>query len=359
MNHTARLAAVGQSLWLDNITRNLLDDGTLASYIASNSVTGLTSNPSIFDAAIGSGTAYDSDVRTRARAGVRGEELFVELALEDLRRAADLFNPIHQATGGLDGWVSMEISPLLASDRDGSLAAALAIRRKANRANLYVKIPGTPASIPAIEEAIYSGVPINVTLLFSCAQYLAAAEAYMRGLERRIAAGLDPNVSSVASVFISRWDVAANAMLPLELHNRLGIAVGGDCYRAYRRLLASPRWQGLAAAGARPQRLLWASTGVKDPQALDTLYVTALAAPDTVNTMPENTLRAFADHGAVAGTMQADGIDADAALAMLSDHGINVETLASRLQHDGAEAFVKSWRRLLQRIEEKSRALES
>ena len=359
MNSTARLAAIGQSLWLDNITRTLLDDGTLASYIASHSVTGLTSNPSIFDAAIGNGTAYDAEVRDRAGAGLRGEELFIELALDDLRRAADLFRPIHEATAGMDGWVSMEISPLLASDRDGSLAAALAIRRKANRANLYVKIPGTPASIPAIEEAIYAGVPINVTLLFSCAQYVTAAEAYMRGLERRIAAGLDPNVSSVASVFISRWDVAANEMLPLELHNRLGIAVGGDCYRAYRALLASPRWQRLAAAGARPQRLLWASTGAKDPQAADTMYVTALAAPDTVNTMPENTLRAFADHGKVTGTMRQDGADAGATLAMLSDHGINVESLASRLQHDGAEAFVNSWQRLLQRIDEKSRALES
>ena len=359
MTPTARLSALGQSLWLDNITRTLLDDGTLARYIASDSVTGLTSNPSIFDAAIGSGTAYDADVRAHARAGVRGEELFIELALADLRRAADLFRPVHDATGGLDGWVSMEISPLLASDTDGSLAAALAIRRKAKRANLYVKIPGTLASLPAIEEAIYAGVPINVTLLFSCAQYVAAAEAYLRGVERRIAAGLDPNVASVASVFISRWDVAANARLPAPLHNRLGIAVGRDCYRAYRALLASPRWLRVAAAGGRAQRLLWASTGVKDPNAPDTLYVTALAAPDTVNTVPENTLCAFANHGEVTGTMPVDGGDADATLATIRGRGIDLDALALKLQDDGAEAFVKSWQRLLQRLEEKARSLES
>jgi transaldolase len=359
MNPTARLTALGQSLWLDNITRTLLDDGTLARYIAADCVTGLTSNPSIFDAAIGGGNAYDAEVRSRAREGLHGEELFIELALADLRRAADLFRPVHDATGGLDGWVSMEISPLLASDTDGSLAAALAIRRKANRANLYVKIPGTPPSIPAIEEAIYAGVPVNVTLLFSRAQYVAAAEAYMRGVERRLAAGLDPTVASVASLFISRWDVAANPKLPPALHNRLGIAVGLDCYRAYRELLAAPRWQKLAAAGARPQRLLWASTGVKDASAPDTLYVTALAAPDTVNTVPENTLRAFADHGEVAGTIPADGGDADATLATIRGHGIDVDALAITLQNDGAGAFVKSWQRLLQRIEQKARALES
>ncbi len=359
MNPTARLAAVGQSLWLDNITRTLLDDGTLARYIASYSITGLTSNPSIFDAAIGSGNAYDADVRARARAGLRGEELFIELAIDDLRRAADLFRPIHDATAGTDGWVSMEISPLLASDTEGSLAAALAIRRKANRSNLYVKIPGTPASIPAIEEAVYAGVPINVTLLFSCAQYIAAAEAYLRGIERRIASGLDPDVSSVASIFVSRWDVAANVGLPTDLHNQLGIAVARQCYRAYRALLASSRWQRLSASGARPQRLLWASTGTKDPKAADTLYISALAAPQTINTMPEGTLRAFADHGEVIGTMPEDGGDADATLDALHGHGVDVDKLASTLQHDGAEAFVKSWQRLLQRIEEKSRALES
>jgi transaldolase len=359
MNPTARLAAAGQSIWLDNITRTLLDDGTLSRYIASSSVTGLTSNPSIFDAAIGSGNAYDADVRARARAGMRGEELFTELALDDLRRAADLFRPVHDATAGIDGWVSMEISPLLASDTEGSLAAALAIRRRANRANLYVKIPGTPASIGAIEEAVYAGVPINVTLLFSCSQYVVAAEAYMRAIERRIAAGLDPDVSSVASVFISRWDVAANATLPRELHNRLGIAVGRQCYRAYRSLLASPRWQRLADGGARPQRLLWASTGTKDASAPDTMYVTAFAAPQTINTMPEATLRAFADHGEVMDTMPLDGGDADATLEALRARGIDVDALASTLQRDGADAFVKSWQRLLLQIEEKSRALAS
>jgi transaldolase len=359
MNPTSNLAAMGQSLWLDNITRTLLDDGTLARYIANWSVTGLTSNPSIFDAAIGSGTAYDAEVARHAREGLRGEALFTELALDDLRRAADLFRAIHDSTGGVDGWVSMEISPLLASDTAGSLAAALAIRAQAKRANLLVKIPGTPASIPAIEAAIFEGVPVNVTLLFSCEHYLAAAEAYLRGIERRVAAGLDPVVGSVASVFISRWDVAANAGLPAQMQNGLGIAVARKTYAAYRALLASDRWQRLAAAGARPQRLLWASTGVKDPAAPDTLYVGALAAPDTVNTVPENTLRGFADHGVVSGPMSEDAAAADALLATYRSRGVDLEALAATLQNDGADAFVKSWQRLLQRLDEKVRALDA
>ncbi len=355
MNPTSSLAATGQSLWLDNITRTLLDEGTLARYIADLSVTGLTSNPSIFDAAIGSGTAYDVDVAVRAKAGLRGEALFTALALDDLRRAADLFRPIHDATGGIDGWVSMEISPLLASDTQGSLAAALQIQAEARRRNLFVKIPGTPASIPAIEEAIFAGVPVNVTLLFSCEHYLAAAEAYLRGVERRLEAGLDPSVASVASLFVSRWDVAANARLPPELHNTLGIAVARQTYAAYRALLASARWRVLASQDARPQRLLWASTGVKDPAAPDTLYVSALAAPDTINTMPENTLRAFAGHGVLQGVLAADG--ADGALARVRAAGVDLDALARTLQRDGAEAFVKSWRHLLQQLDEKVRAL--
>jgi transaldolase len=359
MNPISRLTKLGQSVWLDNITRTLLDDGTLARYVAVDGITGLTSNPSIFDAAIGSGSAYDAEVRHQARAGLRGEELFIELALSDLRRAADLFRPVHDATNGTDGWVSMEISPLLASDTDGSLAAALAIRRKAARTNLYVKIPGTPASIPAVEEAIFAGVPINITLLFSRSQYVAAAEAYLRGIERRLAAGLDPHVASVASVFVSRWDVAANLVLPTELHNRLGIAAARDCYRAYRELLASTRWRHLASAGATPQRLLWASTGVKDPAAPDTMYVSALAAPDTINTVPEATLLAFVAHGTVGEPMAADGGDADSTFALAQAHGVDLDSLAVKLQVDGAEAFVRSWRRLLERIDEKTRSLEA
>src|SRR5689334_1202807 len=317
MNTPQKLHALGQSLWLDNITRTLLDDGTLARYIAEYAITGLTSNPSIFDAAIGEGHAYDDDIRSKTRCGRSGEALFVELALDDLRRAADLFRPTFNATEHVDGWVSMEVSPLLAADTAGSIAAATRIHRAASRDNLFVKIPGTPEGIPAIEESIFSGVPINVTLLFSCEQYRAAAEAYLRGIERRIAAGRSPDVASVASLFVSRWDVAADKELPPELHNRLGIAVAQQTYREYRQLLASQRWQTLAAAGARPQRLLWASTGTKDPSASDTLYVNALAAPDTINTMPEETLHALADHGELDGVMAENGGDCDATLARL------------------------------------------
>jgi transaldolase len=354
---TRQLHDLGQSLWLDNITRTLLDDGTLARYLAEDSISGLTSNPSIFDAAIGEGDAYNAGIRVKTLAGLAGEALFTELALEDLRRAADLFRPVFDDTQGLDGWVSMEVSPLLASDTAGSLAAAQRIHDQGERDNLLVKIPGTPAGVPAIEEAIFRGIPINVTLLFSCAQYLAVAEAYLRGIERRIKARLDPRVGSVASLFISRWDVAANKQLPSPLQHRLGIAVAQQTYRAYRELLGSPRWLKLAAAGARPQRLLWASTGTKDPAAPDTLYVGALAAPDTINTMPEKTLRAFADHGQLQGVMPSDGGNADAVLAKIGQTGLDVAALADRLQVEGAQAFVKSWRDLLQRIAAKARAL--
>ncbi|MEW9625200.1 transaldolase [Rhodanobacter geophilus] len=357
MKATQQLHDLGQSLWLDNITRTLLDDGTLARYIAEDSVTGLTSNPSIFDAAIGGGDAYDAGIHAKALAGLSGEDLFIELALEDLRRAADLFRPVFDATHQVDGWVSMEVSPLLAADTDGTITAADAIHTQAQRPNLFVKIPGTPEGIPAIEEAIFRGIPINVTLLFSCEQYLAAAGAYLRGIERRVAAGLDPQVASVASLFISRWDVAANPQLPTELHNRLGIAVGKQSYRAYRELLASPRWLKLAAAGARPQRLLWASTGTKDPNAPDTLYVDALAAPDTVDTVPEKTLHAVADHGKPGAVLPADGGDAEATLAAIGKAGVDIAALALKLQQEGAEAFVKSWKQLLQRIADKQAAL--
>jgi transaldolase len=357
MNRTHLLRDLGQSLWLDNITRQILDDGTLRRYIDEFSVTGLTSNPTIFDQAIGGSGAYDAGIRAKAAAGKSGEALFVELALEDLRRAADLFRPAFDATGGIDGWVSMELSPLLADDTAGSIAAAARMHRQAGRPNLYVKIPGTSAGVPAIEESIFAGVPINVTLLFSREQYLAAAEAYLRGIERRIAAGRDPSVASVASLFVSRWDRAVSGTVPAELRNRLGIGIAGRTYRAYRGLLASARWRKLAAAGARPQRLLWASTGTKDPNAPQTLYVEALAAPDTIDTIPEKTLHAFAEHGAVHGTMAEDGGDAEAVLARFAQVGIDVDALAARLQRDGAQAFVKSWQALMQRIDAKSEAL--
>jgi transaldolase len=357
MKATRQLHDLGQSLWLDNITRTLLDDGTLARYIAEDSITGLTSNPSIFDAAIGGGDAYDAGIHAKTLAGVSGEALFTELALEDLRRAADLFQPVFAATDQLDGWVSMEVSPLLAADTAGSIAAAKKIHAQGRRDNLFVKIPGTPEGVPAIEESIFLGIPINVTLLFSCDQYQAAADAYLRGIERRIAAGLDPKVGSVASLFISRWDVAANQQLPETLHNKLGIAVGQQTYRAYRKLLASERWKKLAAAGAMPQRLLWASTGTKDPAASDTLYISAFAAPDTINTMPEKTLHAFADHGVLHGVMALDGGDTDLTLAQIADAGVHIDALALKLQQEGAEAFVKSWNQLLQRIADKASAL--
>ncbi len=347
---TQRLHDLGQRLWLDNITRTLLDDGTLSRYIAELSITGLTSNPTIFNDAIGGSDAYDQSIRTEAAAGKSGEALFIELALADLRRAADLLRPVFDATDGVDGWVSMEVSPLLAHNVAATLAAAVGIHSQAQRPNLFVKIPGTPAGVAAIEEAIFAGVPVNVTLLFSAAQYLAAAQAYLRGIERRLAAGLDPRVASVASLFVSRWDRAVNDRVPAELRHRLGIAVGQSAYRAYRELLAAPRWQQLAAAGARPQRLLWASTGTKDPQVDPTLYVVALAAPTTINTMPEKTLLAFAERGEIRGTLAADGGDAQAVLARFARAGIDVEALALQLQREGEAAFVASWRELLARI---------
>jgi transaldolase len=357
MNKAQELHNLGQSLWLDNITRAMLDNGTLRRYIDEFSVTGLTSNPTIFDEAIGSTDAYDEGIREKARAGKSGESLFMELALEDLRRAADMFRPVFDRSDGVDGWVSMEVSPLLANDTPGSIEAAASTYRQAGRPNLYVKIPGTAAGVPAIEESIFDGVPINVTLLFSCAQYLAAAEAYMRGIERRLAAKRDPRVASVASLFVSRWDKAVGDKVPPELRNRLGLAIGGRTYRAYRELLASPRWRKLLAAGARPQRLLWASTGTKDPKASDTLYVEALAAPDTIDTVPEKTLRAFADHGKLNGVMAEDGGDAETVLASFAKAGVDTDALAAELQRDGAQAFVKSWKELMARIADKSHAL--
>ncbi len=350
MNATRRLHDLGQSLWLDNMTRTLLRTGTLERYIRDLDVTGLTSNPTIFDHAIAHGDDYDAAIRAKATAGLPGEALFFELALEDLVAAADLFRPIHEASGGVDGWVSLEVPPALADDAAGTLEAARQLHERARRPNLFIKIPGTRAGLGAIEEAIFAGVPVNVTLLFSSGQYLAAAQAFLRGIERRIAAGRDPAVASVASLFVSRWDVAVRDRVPGRLRNRLGIAVAMRVYKAYHELLASPRWRSLAAAGARVQRLLWASTGTKDPQAPDTLYVEALAAPDTINTMPENTLLAFADHGTVRETLRADGGDADAVLAEFSRLGVAEESLAADLQRQGAEAFGKSWDGLMARI---------
>ena len=357
MNATQQLHDLGQSLWLDNITRGLLASGTLGRYIQEFSVTGLTSNPTIFDLAIKSAGSYDDAIRRKADEGKSGEALFFELALEDLTRAADLFRPAFDATGGVDGWVSLEVSPLLADDTAGTVKAAAQLHARAQRPNLFIKIPGTSAGIPAIEEAIFAGVPVNVTLLFSREQYVAAAGAYMRGIERRIAAGRDPKVASVASIFVSRWDVAVKDKVREKLRNGLGIAIAMRSYKAYRDLLASPRWRKLAAAGAQPQRLLWASTGTKDPAALDVLYIEALAAPDTINTIPEKTLLAFAEHGKVGNAMPVDGGNAETMLAEYTREGIDDEALAARLQREGAEAFTKSWGDLMDRIASKSEVL--
>ena len=354
MNATGTLHDRGQSLWLDNITRELLESGTLARYINEDAVTGLTSNPTIFDHAIKNSSRYDAAIRQKVKEGKSGEDLFFELALEDLTRAADLFRPIWDRTRGVGGWVSLEVSPLLAHDTAITLAAAKRLHARAGRPNLFIKIPGTKEGLPAIEEAIFAGVPINVTLLFSREQYLAAADAFMRGIERRVAAGLPPEVGSVASVFISRWDAAVKARVPEALRNQLGIAIAKRTYKAYRDLLDSPRWQRAFNAGARPQRLLWASTGTKDPQASDLLYIRALAAPFTVNTMPEGTLKALADHGALGGMLPADGGDGEEVLSRFASTGVNVDALASQLQDEGAKSFVDSWNELMKVIAAKS-----
>ena len=355
MNATTTLHRLGQSLWLDNITRGMLDDGTLARYIRELSVTGLTSNPTIYNLAFKNTPFYDAAIAAKVKRGITGERLFFDLAIEDLSRAADLFLAVHDRTSELDGWVSLEVSPRLAYDTASTLAAAQALHAQAGRPNLFIKIPGTPEGLPAIEEAIFAGVPVNVTLLFTPEQYLAAAEAYCRGIERRLDAGLSPRVCSVASLFISRWDAASTPHLPEHLKNRLGITIGERCYRVYRDLLSSDRAQRLANGGALPQRLLWASTGTKDPALSDHLYIRALAAAHTVNTMPEATLLAFADHGTLGGTLSAGGGMAERTLYEIERAGVDVTTLGDQLQSQGAAAFVRSWDDLLAVIEAKAR----
>jgi transaldolase len=358
MKATRLLYNAGQSLWLDNITRDLLETGTLKTYIEELSVTGLTSNPTIFDHAIKNSSAYDLSIARKLKDGKSGEALFFELALEDLTRAADLFRPTFDRTNGVDGWVSLEVSPLLAYDTAATIAAAKDLFARANRPNLLIKIPGTKEGLPAIEEAIFAGIPINVTLLFSREQYLAAAEAYMRGIERRLDARLSPNIGSVASVFVSRWDAAVASKVPEQLRNALGIAIAKRTYKAANALISSPRWRRAYNFGARPQRLLWASTGTKDPQASDILYVKALAAPFTVNTMPEGTLKALSTHDEIDGLLPVDGGDAEQVLERFANAGIDVEALASQLQEEGAKSFVKSWSELLEVISTKSVAVD-
>jgi len=357
MKATQLLHDAGQSLWLDNITRALLESGGLRRYIDELSVTGLTSNPTIFDHAIKNSHDYDAAIREKTAAGRSGEGLFFELALEDLTRAADLFRPIHQATNGVDGWVSLEVSPKLAYDTASTVAAAKELSARAARPNLFIKIPGTREGVPAIEEAIFAGVPVNVTLLFSREHYVAAAQAYVRGIERRVAAGLNPHVGSVASIFVSRWDAAVAGKVPAALQAQLGIAMAKRTYKAYRDLLASDRWLRLLNVGARSQRLLWASTGTKDPKASDVLYVKSLAAPHSVNTIPEKTLLALADHGEIGAMLPHDGGDAEEVLDRFTQAGVDLEALAADLQRDGAAAFVKSWDDLLACLLEKSATL--
>jgi transaldolase len=358
MQATRELNRAGQSLWLDNITRELLSSGTLKRYIDELSITGLTSNPTIFDHAMKHGSAYDEDIRQLARKGLADEKLFFELAREDLTRAADLFRPVHERTAGVDGWVSLEVSPRLAYDTQSTLAEARDLHARAARPNLFIKIPGTKEGLPAIESAIFAGVPINVTLLFSPEQYVAAAEAWLRGIERRIEAGLSPDVPSVASIFLSRWDVATAEKVPQALRNRLGLAIGRRAYRAYCELLTSPRWLRVLNVGARAQRLLFASTGTKDPKAPDVLYVEGLVAPLTINTMPENTLKAFAEHGKVGEAIRADGGDSETVLAQFTQAGVDLAALAAKLQQDGAAAFVSSWDSLMSVISSKATALK-
>ena len=355
--NTRKLHDLGQRIWLDNITREMLNNGSLAHYIAELSVTGLTSNPTIFEHAIGSGDVYNEAIQKLAAQGLPCEDIFFELALQDLTQAADLFRPIFDASRGADGWVSLEVSPLLANDTTGTLQAAARLHARAARPNLFIKIPGTPEGIPAIEESIFGGVPINVTLLFSREHCVAAANAYLRGIERRIRAGLDPKVESVASLFVSRWDVLVKEDVQPQLHNRLGVAIAMRTYKAHCDLLASERWQRLAAAGARPQRLLWASTGTKDPAAPDTLYVEALVAPQTIDTIPEKTLLAFADHGKVGVPLPADGGYAEGVLDEFRREGVDDEAIAEQLQREGVQAFARSWSGLMARIREKSSPL--
>jgi transaldolase len=357
MNTPQALHDKGQSLWLDNITREILDNGTLKRYIDEWSVTGLTSNPTIFDHAIKNSGAYDASIAEKLKNGKEGEELFFGVALEDLTRAADLFRPHYDKTNGVDGYVSLEVSPLLAYDTAGTIAVAKELFARAKRPNLYIKIPGTKEGLPAIEESIFSGVPINVTLLFSREQYVAAAEAFLRGIERRIAAGLNPKVESVASLFISRWDVAVADKVPEKLRNQLGIAIAKRTYKSSLELLGSDRWRRICNFGARPQRVLWASTGTKDPKAPALMYIHALASPYTVNTMPEGTLKALATSSESFGYMPADGGDCEQVLAEFGKAGIDIDALATQLQEEGAKSFVASWQNLLSVIASKSEAV--
>ncbi len=354
MNPNQELHDAGQSIWIDSITREMVNSGTLKHYIDDLAVTGLTSNPSIFDKALQGSADYDAQIQELLDAGRSGEDLFFELAITDLQAAADLFARVHEETDGVDGMVSLEVSPELAYDTDKTTAAAADLAARADRPNLFIKIPGTEQGLPSIHDTIAAGIPVNVTLLFDQHQYLAQSDAYMRGIEDRIENGLDPAVTSVASIFVSRWDVAIAGKVPDELADGLGITASVKTYAVHNEVYESERWQKLATKGARPQRLLFASTSTKDPSWDDTRYVKALAAPDTVNTMPEETVLAFADHGEVGEMVPPDGGDVDARLAAYEEAGIDVDALGAQLQTEGAEKFVASWTDLLSCIEGKT-----
>jgi transaldolase len=348
--NTQKLCGQGVSLWLDNLTREMLDNGVLTNYITDLSVTGLTSNPSIFEAAIAKTDYYDKAISKISYSGLSDEDVFFSLAIKDIHRAADLFLPVYQKTNGLDGFVSIEVSPLLAYDTENTIKAAKEIHRKVNRPNAFIKIPGTPQGLPAIEMAIAAGIPVNVTLLFSAEQYLAAAEAYLRGIEARINKGLNPDIRSVASVFVSRWDKAVADTSPLELRNKLGIAIMQKTFQVYCQFLSSQKVKRVMNFGVFPQRLLWASTGTKDPNASDILYVKNLVAPYTVNTIPEKTLLAFADHGETGEPLTGDTKSADQIISQFEALSVNYQQLAVQLQKEGAEAFNQSWGNLLKAI---------
>jgi transaldolase len=354
---TQKLHELGQSLWLDHIIRENLNSSKFRHYIEELSVTGVTFNPTIFNCAIKNSSVYDVAIRKKLKEDKLGEELFYELALEDLSHAADILRPIFEKTGGVDGWVSLEVSPLLIHETATILAAAEELYNRVRRPNFFIKIPGTKEGLPAVEEAIFAGIPVKVTLLFSREHYLAAAGAFLRGIERRIAAGLKPNIGSVASIFVSRWDAAVKGKVPDALCNQLGIAIAQRTYTAYRDLLSSPRWQRANNAGARPQRLLWVGTESKDPESSKDFYIKALAAPFTINSMSESILNTLVDHGEIGTLMPADGGDCEAELIRFAQAGIDVDALADELQNEEVASSIKSWFELMSAIASKSAAL--
>jgi transaldolase len=360
VNPARQLHEAGQSLWLDSINRAMLGSGDLARYVDQLAVTGLTSNPTILGHAMAASHDYEGSLRALLAQGVSGpQDLVYAAAFEDLGQAANLFRPAWQASGGEDGYVSVEVPPDLAYDAPATVALARHLHAMAGFPNLLVKVPGTPQGLTVLEELVDAGIGVNVTLLFSDTHYLRTAEAYMRALERRLARGEDLAVPSVASVFVSRWDKAADSLLPKPLHGRLGVAMAQKVYSSYQSLLASDRWRDLEAGGARPQRVLWASTSAKDPALPDTYYVEKLASPGTINTMPEKTLIAFADHGTVGEMLRDDYASGEETVAEVAAKGVDVDALGESLQRQGARAFSADWSALLDAIAAKASSIRA